>query len=386
MTTTATHPQATIPAPARYGGTVSYLYAFDIAYEISRNLPTTLLGSTVAQFQIDSNKRAPRQLFFYRPRMVRLPPLERFGPNGPVRIDRQVKIFPVGAISIVFTLPFGVEHISDLAVYHDPSFSTGRSLHDEAIALAEQLHTELLPHLVRPVSRIADEEAYTVFSITTPLEMDGKHVAAEDWLDAHRRTVAAILTEERDADHLSDQEADESTSRYLSYYDHDLVVIDWDAALIVDESRYVDEMIYLMELANLQLAELEAYDRILDDVVDRAYRDLARRGGSWMSRWTGARTLRELREIRVDFSRITDELSNITKFFGDWHLARIYQALAARFHLTDWQRTNDEKLKTLDELYQLLQSDRNNRYMLVLEATIVLLFIIDLIMLFRSGH
>ena len=30
-----------------------------------------------------------------------------------------------------------------------------------------------------------------------------------------------------------------------------------------------------MELANLQLAELEAYDRILDAAVDRSYRDLA---------------------------------------------------------------------------------------------------------------
>ena len=87
--------------------------------------------------------------------------------------------------------------------------------------------------------------------------------------------MAALLTEERDITHLSDQEADESTSRYLSYYDHDLVVVDWDAALIIDENRYIDEMVYLMELANLQLAELEAYDRLLDGVIDRSYRDLS---------------------------------------------------------------------------------------------------------------
>ena len=37
---------------------------------------------------------------------------------------------------------------------------------------------------------------------------------------------------------------------------------------------------------------------------------------------------RELREIRVDFARLSDELTNITKFFGDWHLARIYQGLS----------------------------------------------------------
>ena len=35
-----------------------------------------------------------------------------------------------------------------------------------------------------------------------------------------------------------------------------------------------------MELANLQLAELEAYDRMLDDALERAYRDLIRTGGA----------------------------------------------------------------------------------------------------------
>ncbi len=90
---------------------------------------------------------------------------------------------------------------------------------------------------------------------------------------------------------------------------------------------------------------------------------------------------RELREIRVDFARLSDELSNITKFFGDWHLARIYQGVSARFHLSDWHRTIDDKLKTLDDLYQLLRAEQNNRWMLILEASIVLLFIIDLIIL-----
>jgi len=35
----------------------------------------------------------------------------------------------------------------------------------------------------------------------------------------------------------------------------------------------------------------------------------------------------------------------------------------------------------LDDLYQLLSQDRNNRWMLTLEVTIVLLFVIDLILL-----
>jgi hypothetical protein len=209
------------------------------------------------------------------------------------------------------------------------------------------------------------------------LSDDGTALNAEHWWRANRRAVASLLTQEPDVDHLSRQEADESTGRYLTYYEHDLVVVDWDAALIIDERQNFDETLYIMELANLQLAELEAYDRILDHALERSYRDLT-------SRPIRGRVdmLRELRELRIDLARFSDELSNITKFFGDWHLARIYENISARFHLTDWHRTLDGKLKTLDDLYQLLNHDRMNRWMLGLEITIVLLFVIDLVILF----
>ena len=130
-----------------------------------------------------------------------------------------------------------------------------------------------------------------------------------------------------------------------------------------------------MELANVQLAELAAYDRVLDGALDGAYRDLARR------RRVRREVRRNLREIRVDMARLNDELLNITKFFGDWHLARIYQSLSSRFHLGDWHNTINVKLRTLADLYHLLHQDWLNSWMVVLEGTIVLLFILDVLLL-----
>jgi len=366
-----------LPKARRYAGEVVYIYAFDVAYEMTRQPVRELLGQPVAQFVVDASKRSPRHLFFYRPQMVRLPPLERIGPGGPLRVERIVKLLPVGAISVTIRVPFEVQRIEDLVNYHDLQFSNG-SLHDEVRRLAEEVRRELAPYYVRPVAQLAEEEAYTVFCIESPLLTDdGAPLNAENWWRANRRAVASLLTQEPDIDHLSKQEADESTGRFLSYYEHDLVVVDWDAALIIDERQNFDETLYVMELANLQLAELEAYDRILDDALDRAYRDLTSR--PFRGR---ANMLRELREIRIDLARFSDELSNITKFFGDWHLARIYENVSARFHLSDWHKTIDGKLKTLADLYQLLNHDQTNRWMLILETTIVLLFVIDLVILF----
>jgi hypothetical protein len=371
------------PAVAQYTGEVVYIYAFDIAYELLRQPLKTLLGQPVAQFAVDASKRSPRQVFFHRALMVRLPPLERFGPLGTTRIERSVKVLPVGAISIMVRIPFRVDRISDLVAFHDLRFSNGVYLYDDVRQLAEDVHRELKPYCIRPNPQLGDEEAYTVFCLHAPMKgANGQTVSAEEWLSANRREVASLLTEEPDPSHLSHQESEESTTRSYSYYDRDIVVMDWDAALIVDEPRFLDETLYMMELANLQLAELEAYDGILDDAVERAYRDVAARR---FSRWTGAGVQRDLRELRMDMARLSDELSNITKFFGDWHLARIYQGLASRFHLGDWHKTIDEKLKTLDDVYMILQQDRNNRWMLVLELTIVLLFVVDILFIV-FGH
>jgi hypothetical protein len=360
----------------RYTGRVVYLYAYDVAYEMNRLPVNELLGQPMAQFSVDASKRSPRHLFFFRPQMVRLPPMERIGPRGPVRVERTVKLLPVGALSVTVSVPFVVNSIEDLVVYHDLEFSNG-DLQQEVRRLVEEARQELAPHFIRPVAQLPDEEAYTVFCIDSPLAAeDGRPLSAEDWLAQHRREVASLLTQESDIGQLSRQETKESTDRYLSYYQNDLAVLDWDAALAVQEPNQLDEFLYVLELANLQLAELEAYDRLLDTALERSYRDLARP----TTRARGE-ILQQLREIRIDLARFSDELSNITKFFGDWHLARIYQNISARFHLADWHRTIDEKLKTLDNLYQLLNQDRINNWMLSLEITIVLLFVLDLILL-----
>lgn len=360
----------------RYHGMVVYMYAFDVAYDMVRKPVTTLMGQPVRQFSMDLSRRNPRDLLLFRPQTVRLPPCDRVGPNGSTTIQRTVKLLPVGALSIAVHVPFRVGNIQELVKYHDLRFSNG-SLNDEVRTLANAIRLELAPYFVLPAEHLGDAEAYTVFCLEAPLSgMGGEPRNGEGWLAENRREIASLLTEESDLGQLSEQEVAESTGRYLCYYESDLVVIDWDAALVVDEPGDFEETLYVLEIANAQLAELEAYDRILDARLDRSYRDLRARPSS------RGDTVNDLRELRIDLARFSDEISNITKFIGDWHLARIYQCVSARFHLGDWHRSIDEKLKTLDDLYQILKHDQMNRWMLVLEVTIVLLFVVDLVLLY----
>ncbi|MEN9776785.1 MAG: hypothetical protein RJB04_540, partial [Verrucomicrobiota bacterium] len=66
---------ANIPSPtARLRGEVVYFFAYDIAYELSRELPASLMGHQISEYRLDASKRNPKHLVFYRPRMIRLPP------------------------------------------------------------------------------------------------------------------------------------------------------------------------------------------------------------------------------------------------------------------------------------------------------------------------
>lgn len=371
---------AQIPAAAderrqQIKGEVVYVYAFDLAYDMNRQPISTILDRPVQEYLVGPSKPGPKRAFFYKPQMVTLAPSQRQSSQGTVELAEAIKLFNVGAISVQIRVPFAVESINDLVAYYDLKLN-GRSVDAEVLALVERVRKEIEPYLIRPVAELSAPEDYTIFCIhQVPSDDGAAPERSEDWLLRNRRAVAGLLTQEPQAQRLSAQEAGESTERYLTYYETDLVVVDWDAALVVGEQDSLEEIIHTMELANVQLAELAAYDRVLDGALELAYRDLSRH------RRVRREVRRNLREIRVDMARLNDELSNITKFFGDWHLAKIYQHLSERFHLSDWHGIINVKLRTLADLYQLLHQDWLNFSMVVLEATIVLLFILDVILL-----
>jgi len=312
-----------------YRGKVVYIFAFDIAYDMKRDRIVELFGNRLEDFSMGPSKRSPKQMFFYRPQMLKLPEQQLEIAGKYINIQQTIKIFNIGAISIQLNVPFEVKKISQLISCHELNigqFSIGQHVRK----LAEDVLHQLKPFCVRPVTQLGQPEEYTIFCF------DG--LPGED--------------------------------------NYDLVVVDWDAALIISEEENLGDVLHVMEVANVQLIELEAYDQFLDSSLETAYRDLARRHTS-----PGREVLKNLREIRVDLARLNDELVNITKFFGDWHLARIYQSVSKRFHLADWHKIIGEKIRTLGELYQMLQENRFNFWMVILEIAIVLLFIIDVLLL-----
>jgi hypothetical protein len=258
--------------------------------------------------------------------------------------------------------------------FHNPQLDTGETLDEVALKLCLDVCNELRDLLVARTEFPLLPEAYTVFCLT---EL-GEAKDANRWLEGQRREAAGLLTETPPAQ-LSEVQVGEVLRIQRSFENTDLAVIDWDAALVVDLTGYVDDVLYVLELANLQLEEFRVMDRRLDRYLDRAYDDVARRRLSLFGR--SNKVLRHLRQFRVDVAKLTDEVTHITKFFGDWHLARVYLGARDRFYLDQWRASVEGRLGQLDKLYSVVHSELNEQRMLWLEIIIVIFFAIDLLIL-----
>jgi hypothetical protein len=157
-----------------------------------------------------------------------------------------------------------------------------------------------------------------------------------------------------------------------------LVVIDWDAALVIDLTGSAADVLYVLEVANLQLEEFRMMDQALDRYLNRAYEDLERRGAVSLF-GSPLAVLQKLRWFRVDLTKLADEVTNITKFVGDWYLARVYLGARERFHLDHWRGSVERRLGQLDELYTVARSEAFERRLLWLEILMAVFFAIDLV-------
>lgn len=360
---------------------VVYFFAYDIAQEADLGSIESAIRDTVEPVSFGRLKDAPRDFPVYHPLAIQIRESETKVFGAAVRLLASVKIFAVGALSVKIRIPVQVESIRNLLCYRSLQFEDGSTPESRAAEIARQVFERIKGGLDTPVAALPVPEAYIAYCIETPLKPRGN---SSEWLTANGRAVAALLVGETDPECLSDLEVEDTVRHHYAYYRHDLVVIDWDAALVLDEPQEFTDTLYVMELANVQLGQLRTYDEVLDRVLDKAYDDVER-AARVNSLGARNRKLKELRAIRMDITKVADEISNISKFFGEWHMARVYMGCAQRFHLQEWEDSVLQKLRALADLYTMLQQDSGNRLMLILESAIVALFIVDLVLIVLLG-
>ncbi len=348
-------------------GEVVYLFAHDVGNEVVRADVGRILGQVAAPLAVRGDHTAPRDLPLHQPLSVE-PAVQLTIGGRPVRI--QVRIYDVGVVSIVFRIPFEIEAWVQLMRFHCSQLDDGRRIEAASGQLCSEIVRDLGKAILKPAGS-TEPEAYTVFVLT---DLGGpREVAA--WAREQQLQIAGLLSDV-ESERLSEAQVSEVFRHKQSFEKTDWVIVDWDAALVVDLTGYVDDVLYVIELANLQLEEFRVMDAALDRQLATAYTLLEKRPRFSIGR--PATALRHLRALRVDLAKLADEVMHITKFLGDWYLARVYLSVRERFHLEQWRASVAQRLAQLDDLYSVVRAEVNERRMLWLEVIIVVFFAIDL--------
>ncbi len=355
-------------------GTCHSIFVYDIAFAIDLNKAEAGISSATRE-TIKRKRRAP-QYFEYSPAPLRIAQVAE-----PVRLDEtfitdsQVELvaYDFGAVTVIYRVPFHADS-SGLVKLSEGLYENEQLLADSRRRV-DGLLKFIAPALVKAnVSGFVED--YLIFQIDAFEEA----VAIEDLTVRYASQVAQILrVEDRE---LSEDEVLDATSHRISFGKHDVAIIDWNAALVVDEEP--EDVLTVLEFANVELLEMRFLDQRLDDALDLAYDRLSKRSRKWFQFPSGPADLRAISQWQVDSAILFEGVNNVLKLLGDQYLARLYRLVAQRFHLADWDGSILRKLETLESIYQKISDQVVSRRMEILEWIIILLITISIILPFVS--
>jgi hypothetical protein len=176
---------------------------------------------------------------------------------------------------------------------------------------------------------------------------------------------------------LARDEVAEALARRLAYRPDDVVVVDVDAALIVDRAH--DDTLAVLDFANCEHLALRTLDDELDAAVAGASALLGSRLRRLRTRWSpGGRALRRLTELTLAAAAELEAVDNAIKLTGDHYLARVYRLAVDRFHLRPFREGIARKLATLWEVQRVLLDQAAARRAELLEWIIIALIAVEL--------
>ena len=354
-------------------GEAHLLFAFDVGLAIDLDEAERLLasaGGVEGRESIGNAQRTP-EYFEFRPAPLRVAREQQSLSVAGRRLETRVEcvLYDFGGVSLSYRLPIdgpleGLVAIAD-ELYENPTLQAHARSQVEQIAA--QLGKAVRRPLISPL--VEDYVVYHARQVDVP---GGLAVCLRDC----RQTLARVLRAERGQ--LSEQEAAEALASSLSYSPGDAVIVDWNAALVVQEPA--QDILTVLEFANVELLEVRFLDDRLDGMLDRTY-DHALLGGEGRLS-TGKADMRRIAALQMDAALLFESVNNALKLLGDQYLARVYRLAAQRFHLADWDQSIQRKVGTLEGIYRKIADDRSSRRMEVLEWIIIVLIAVSIVLPF----
>lgn len=371
----STRPAASSAPPI--AGWASTMLAFDIGFQIDLDAAEPLVAEATRKRAVRARRPAPVWFDYSPPPLLLVLAGERLS-VGPADLGLSTEssiellLYDFGAAVLTYRtpLPPTLDRLPDLAcALHE---HTG--LEADARGHLTRILELIGPAIERPHLHSAVED-YTVLAVGRWPDGSSPEALAR----AHRDVLAMAIEAERAP--VSAQQAERTLGGRIAYTDSDLAIIDWNAAVLFDQEP--QDVIAVLQHANVELLELRVLDQELDAILDHADETLSvlvkRR--VWPGFATG-KVLGRVAAAQTDAAVMFEGVNNAIKLLGNQYLARLYRVAAGRLDLPAWHASVQRKLEAVDNLYEKMESVASTRRLETLEWVIIVLIAVSILLPF----
>jgi hypothetical protein len=292
-----------------------------------------------------------------------------------LEVDVSARVFDYGAVSISFEMTIAAgTALAALIPLCDELYES-----PELDRMARKAVRPLLSSLAGAVRGRHEFDGIEEYTIVYVRHFEGDPPASDVLASP---LLASLVVGEPPSRRLSSGERQDVLQHAHSYFDDDLVVVDWNSAFVLEPSGSHD-ILDILELATSQLLELRYYDGLFDVELARVYRELERQrrrglGGVIRNPWVelGRGVVRRL----VELSEFAERVDNALKVIGDFYLARVYESAVRRFRIRPWQASIDAKQALLAQAYGLVRGEIDSRRSTVLELVVIALIVLEVVL------
>lgn len=177
---------------------------------------------------------------------------------------------------------------------------------------------------------------------------------------------------------LDEHEIGHTLQSQLKYAKDDLIVVDWDGAVVFDPIGEADAIVELLQLANLQLLRHRILDHDLDERLGKVGKLMQGKDVSklTLSRKELAEAFREVINLRTQSILEFDSIERDIKLIGDWYFARLYDLAAKKFKINSWRQAIKEKLDSIEDIYNIVSENFGFSRLHFLEMVQIVLFFV----------
>lgn len=352
-------------------GKILVYRVFDIGAEIDLEKVESLFNEKMfkERFKID-RKHNMSLIISSSPVSIQLGNIEIELAGQKVSAELNAKVWHFGTLSLSFHIP-----IPESTSWYDlVKIASWLEKDNQIDTLARLKALEFQRDIGGAITSASEwkmNEDYVTYLIQEFENFEGPLVSLVEKVDV----AALILAESKEI--LSDLMKKSTLENTYQYSRDDLVIVDWNSALVVEPQGSMDVPL-VIEFALNQLLEMRFYDDLLDQRLNTLYNQVVgKKRGMFSNKYS--RQAEEASQIYLEISEIVENVENSFKAVGDFYLATIFRATSKRFRFDDWQKNINEKLGNLAEVSKLLHSEVNESRNQLMEIIVILLIGIEVL-------